>query len=134
MQQFFTKIASILLAFLVLFSTFSFRVKKHYCGDFLVDVSFIGETSSCGMEMDAVKVIKKKNCCKVEVYDVEGQDELQQGSIHKTDFKKQQFLAAFFISYSNLFLEVNFEQKFYKEFFPPNIPLDYQVLYQTFLI
>ncbi|MEE9406855.1 MAG: hypothetical protein V3V28_02145 [Polaribacter sp.] len=134
MQHVFTKITSTLLAFLVLFSTFSFTVEKHYCGEFLVDVSYVGEAEGCDMKMDKTSVTKKKNCCKDEIHKIEGQDELQQISIDKIDFKKQQFLAAFFVSYSNLFIEITSNQNLYKDFSPPDIPLDYQVLHQTFLI
>ena len=134
MKQVFTKIASILVAFLVLFSTFSFTVEKHYCGDFLVDVSFTGKTEGCGMKMDAVAITKKKNCCKDEVQKIEGQDKLQHNSIDKIDFQKRQFLTAFFVSYTDLFIENESENIFYKDFSPPDIPLDYQVLYQSFLI
>ncbi|QNM84738.1 hypothetical protein H9W90_11085 [Polaribacter pectinis] len=134
MKQVSTKIASTLLAFLVLFSTFSFTVEKHYCGDFLVDVSFVGEANSCAMEMDAAAKTIKKKCCKDEVHKIEGQDELQHNSIDKLDFQKKQFLTAFFVSYKNLFIEIDTKTNFYKDFSPPDIPLDYQVLYQSFLI
>jgi hypothetical protein len=134
MKHFFIKISSIALAFLVLFSTFSFTVDKHYCGDFLVDVSFIGETEGCAMNMDTVAFTKKKNCCKDEVQKFEGQDELQTNKIESITFENEQFLTAYFISYKKLFLETKSKNNFYKDFSPPNIRLDYQVLYQTFLI
>ena len=134
MKNVFFKIASLYLAFSVLFSTFSFTVEKHFCGGFLMDVSYVGETSGCGMKMDSKTAQKKKNCCKDEIHKVEGQDELQQTSIVKIDFKKQPFLK----SYLYVFIDVYFKKKnnntFYKDFSPPDIPLDYQVAYQTFLI
>ena len=74
MKKSFSKIASFLLALLVLFSTFSFTVEKHFCGEFLMDVSFIGHADDCGMDMENVSA-KKKNCCKDEVHHIEGQDE-----------------------------------------------------------
>ena len=46
MKEFLVKISSFLLAFLVLISTFSFTVDSHYCGDFLIEVSFTGEIKS----------------------------------------------------------------------------------------
>jgi hypothetical protein len=134
MKQLFIKIASFTLAFLVLFSTFSFTVEKHYCGDFLVDVSFTGETDGCGMQMAAVNSVKKKNCCKDEVQKIEGQDELQSNKSDTLTFEKEQLLTAFVISYKDLFVEVASKNNFYKDFSPPDIPIDYQVLYQTFLI
>lgn len=132
MKNFFTKISAILLAILVLFSTLSFTVEKHYCGDFLVDVSFTGKTEGCGMETNAP--IQKKNCCKDEVQKIEGQDKLQFHKIEKISFEKQQFLTAFVISYADLFVNNESVNNLYKDFSPPDIPLDYQILYQTFLI
>ncbi len=134
MNTIFLKISAILLAFLMLFSTLSFTVEKHYCGDFLVDVSFTGETEACGMAMDKSITTKKKNCCKDEVHQVEGQDELQLQDIENITFQKQQFLAVFVFSYQNLFVLSETNTHFYKDFSPPDIPLDYQVAYQSFLI
>ena len=134
MKPFFSKIASVSLAFLVLFSTFSFTVEKHYCGDFLVDVSYLGETEGCGMEMDSIDAVKKKNCCKDEVENIEGQDELQQSSNIKLDFKNQQFLTAFLVSYQDVFIKKESKKIGDTTFSPPDKLLDYQVLYQTFLI
>lgn len=134
MKNLITKISSFLLAFLVLFSTLSFTVEKHYCGDFLVDVSFTGKTKSCGMQMDAVTPTIKKNCCKNETHKIEGQDKLQINKIEKISFEKEQFLTVFLISYNDLFVNNKSENNFYKDFSPPDIRLDYQILFQTFLI
>ena len=90
MKQVISKISSFLLALLVLFSTFSFTVEKHYCGEFLMDVSYVGNADDCGMDMEKV-VSSKKNCCKDEVHHIEGQDELQQLTFDDLDFEKQHF-------------------------------------------
>lgn len=134
MKHFFVKISSILLAFLVLFSTFSFTVEKHYCGDFLMDVSFTGDAKDCGMDMEAKALRKKKSCCKDEMHKVEGQDELQLTSFDKITFEKQQFLTAFFYSYQNIFLVKKPENFFQKTFPPPEVYQNYQIIYQSFLI
>ncbi len=133
MKQIFIKIASLTLAFLVLFSTFSFTVDKHYCGDFLIDISFTGETEGCGMKMDTT-AIKKNNCCKDEVQEFEGQDELQINKVKNITFENQLFVAAFSASYNDLFIENSSRNNFYKDFSPPDICIDYQTLYQSFLI
>ncbi|WP_299060067.1 hypothetical protein [uncultured Polaribacter sp.] len=133
MKNLLFKITSFILALLVLFSTFSFTVEKHYCGDFLVDVSFTGNSKGCGMELKNIPV-KKKKCCKDEVHHIKGQNELQQVSIANFNIEEQQVLVAFYISYNDLFVENQSNKSTYKDFSPPDIPLDYQVLYQTFLI
>ena len=129
MKQFFLKIPTLTLSFLVLFSTFSFTVDTHYCGDFLMDVSILGETDGCGMQMDKQVVAKKKNCCKDEVHKVEGQDELQVQKVEQITFENQQFLASFVVSYQDLFLVNESKTTFYNDFSPPDIPINYQVLY-----
>lgn len=131
MKSYLLKIASLTLALLVLFSTFSFTVEKHYCGDFLMDVSFTGDADDCGMEMETMK---KKKCCKDEIHHIEGQDELQQFSIDNFDLEKQQFVAAFLISHKDLFIKDESKNKICKDFPPPDNPKDFQVLYQSFLI
>ena len=133
MKQVFSNIASLLLALLVLFSTFSFKVEKHFCGDFLIDISFIGDADDCGMHKEKESA-KKKNCCKDEVHYIEGQDELKQTSVDEFNFSKQQFLFAFYFSHSDLFLENKSNRIYFKDSPPPDIPIDYQVLYQSFLI
>ena len=60
------KVFSIFMAMLVMFSTVSLTVEKHYCGDTLVDVAVFEEAKKCGMESSNMPVeeITKKSCCK----------------------------------------------------------------------
>ena len=134
MKSIFTKITSTFIALLVLFSTFSFTVESHYCGEFLIDVSITGNTEVCSSDIAADASIVLKDCCSDEVHQIVGQDELQQNTVTKFDFQNKQFLTAFCVSYADLFTEITSENSFYKDFSPPDIPLDYQVSYQTFLI
>ncbi|MGB0879135.1 MAG: HYC_CC_PP family protein [Polaribacter sp.] len=132
MKHFFTKIAASALAFLVLFSTFSFTVEKHYCGDFLVDVSYLGKAERCGMKMDLANV--DKNCCKDEVYKIEGQDTLQLSSNIKFDIKNQQFFLSFLLSYNDLYKVFSKKKIEQKKYYPPDIIKDIQVLQEVFII
>lgn len=132
------KIGSTLLALLVLFSTFSFTVEKHYCGDFLVDVSFFGDAQDCAEELgeedcDSPQVIQKKKCCKDEVEKIEGQDDLK-NSIEKFDLEKQQFLVAFIQSYKSLFLAESQQKKENIHHIPPKLIKDLQVLHEVYII
>ena len=131
MKSIFNKIASISMAFLVLLSTMSFTVEKHYCGDFLVDVSIIGNADSCDMKMD---LSDSNNCCKDEIYHIEGQDKLQKNSTDDLSLNQQKIIIALVISYQTIFVDIDLEKEFYKDFSPPDILQDYQVLYQSFLI
>ena len=134
MKQILSKIAYFTLALLVLFSTFSFTVDKHYCGDFLVDVSFLGDVEVCADDISSENILKTKKCCKDEVQQFEGQDELQNNKVKNITFKKDWFFTAFVISYKNLFIENQLKNRFYQYFLPPYILADYQVLFQSFLI
>ena len=131
MKKTFFKITSFLLAILVFFSTLSFTVEKHYCGDFLVDVSFIGNAAHCGMEKEAPVM---KNCCKDEVQQIEGQQELLQASIDDFNFQKQQLLVSFFVSYHDAFIVKESIELVYNDLSPPDLPINYRILYQSFLI
>ncbi len=129
----FTKISAVFLAFMLLLSTFTFAVEKHFCGDFLVDVSIIGKAKSCNDSMSSKDVVKMKKCCKDEVNHIEGQDELQQQKI-SLDIVKQQFVVAFVYTYQTNFLEESTNNIFYTDISPPFENRDYQVEYQTFLL
>lgn len=133
-KTFLYKSFSTLLALLVLFSTVSFTIEKHFCGDVLVDVSVFAEVNSCGMEMENEKKVMKKSCCKDEVDLVEGQDELKFSSFEDIDFAQQQFIASFTYSYINLFESLEKQIILFKDYSPPNLVYDIQVLDQVFLI
>ena len=123
---------SILLALVVLFSTVSFTVEKHFCGEILVDVSIFSEVERCAME--TMELTQKKSCCKDEVDVIEGQDELKTTSFEDLEFEQQQFLIAFAQSYLNLFESLPKEVISHKDYSPPNLVYDIQVLDQVFLI
>ena len=69
MKRFLHKIGATVLAFVVLFSSFSFTMDTHYCGEFVVDTAYFGKAKGCGMDeakmatKDQVSVTKK-SCCK----------------------------------------------------------------------
>jgi hypothetical protein len=134
MKKSLLKIASISLAFLVLFSTLSFTVEKHYCGDFLVDVSYVGHTDGCGMEMNALSKTTKKSCCKDEIHKIEGQHELQQSADVALVLKGQPEFISTIKTTKDLFQEISTKEFGFKDSSPPDIPLNYQILYQSFLI
>ena len=89
------KHVSVAMALLVLVSTLSLTIEKHYCADSLVDVAIFTEAKSCCAASKApVSKSKEDGCCKNEVDLIKGQDELSVKdsesfkSLHKT------FLAA----------------------------------------
>lgn len=121
-----------LLALLVLFSTVSFTIEKHYCGDVLVDVSVFSEVEKCGME--AMEILQKKTCCKDEIKVVKGQDELKASSFEDLDFEAQQIISAFVYSYIYGLESLPKQTIPHKDYSPPNLVYDIQVLDQVFII
>ena len=124
------------MAFLVLFSTVSFTVEKHYCGDALIDVSVFSEVEKCASEAYEIELekITKKPCCKDVVDLVKGQDELQKTSVDDLSLDQQLFLTAYLQSYKNLFEGLPQHVIPHKNYSPPNLVFDIQVLDQVFLI
>ena len=137
MKSMLHKILSIAMAFVVLLSTLSFTISKHYCGDTLVDTSLFSKAKSCGMEMQNSSnkdcSIIKKNCCSEEQQLVEGQDNL------KLDFTKfylqhKIFVNTFVYTYINLFEGITKESIHFKDYSPPLIVKDIHTLDEVYLI
>jgi hypothetical protein len=127
----FHKYFSLIMAFLVLFSTVSFTVDKHYCGDILVDTAVFSEALDCGMEMSASK---KKSCCKEELEVIKGQDKLKLSKFEELPLHHQVFISSSEYSILNLFESIDKEIIPHKNYSPPNLVADIQVLDQVFII
>lgn len=123
---------SLLLSFLVLFSTLSFTVEKHFCGETLVDVSIFSEVEKCGMQ--AMEMAQKKSCCKDEIDLVKGQDELKFSTFEDLHLSLQQFIASFGYTYINLFESLEKQIVPHKDYSPPNLVKNIQLLDQVFII
>lgn len=138
MKQGLQKIKAIFLAIVFLFATNTYAVTSHFCGSYLVDVSYFGNAKACGMELstddDCASAPKfKKNCCSQST-------QLLKSDVENFTAKKIQapinpiFVVSFLESYLDLYsnTQVEFESK--RENAPPDLGLDYQVLFETFLI
>lgn len=126
------------MALLVLLSTVSFTVDSHYCGNTLVDSSMFGHVETCGMEVQQKSSssecdITNKDCCSDEQFIVDGQDNLKT-SFDKLEKEQQLFVATFIYIYINLFTESQTEQNSFRDYSPPPLVRDIQILDQTFII
>lgn len=126
------------MALIVLFSTFSFTVEQHYCGDILVDYSLFGQAESCSMDVQKASEaqecnLAKQNCCDDETLSIEGQDDLQL-SFEKLTLDQQQFVVSFVYSYLNLFEGLPENIVPFNDYPPPFLIKDILILDQTFLI
>jgi len=138
MKKFLKKISAVLLAFVVVFSTMSFSFSEHFCGDHLVDIGVFSKAESCGMKMQLPDSndecsITKDNCCSDILKKFEGQNELKTDTSSLT-FKKQFLVASFIITYVNLFEGLEENNIPFKDYSPPFIVEDIQILDEVYLI
>jgi len=151
MKEVFYKIASFLLSFIVIFSTLSFSVETHFCGDDVVDTSFFGNANACETDDDHnndchndchVDLFEKhedkfsnshSNCCTNETLFIEGSNFTTDSSkfdsdvddLFLNDFQKYSFTTNTYINKN----ECN-----HKYYIPPILNYNYQVIFQSFLI
>jgi hypothetical protein len=138
MREIFRKIASLLMACAVLFSTLSVTVHEHYCGGELVDQTLFLKADTCGMEMpdsgdEDCPPKMEVRCCDDLVKIFEGQQELKKQTM-ELDLKEQLMAAAFLYTYVNLFDGLQSEFIPFKEYSPPLLFRDIQLLDEVFLI
>lgn len=130
MKNTFQHIISVTMALLVLFSTFSFTVNKHYCGSDLIDQAVFSEAQSCGMDMG---VNAEDHCCSNEKVAVEGQKDLKNNFTSFT-FQQQLFVSTFTFTYVSLFETLPKQVIPFKDYAPPLLVSDIQLDDQVFLI
>lgn len=137
MKQIIHKILAFAMAFVVLFSTTSFALNMHYCGDTLVETALFNKAKGCGMEMQNPSTegctITKKNCCDDKQLVVEGQDELQL-QVNKISFDQQVFLASFVYTYILLFDGIENNVSSFEAYKPPLVIRQIFKLDETYLI
>ena len=138
MTQVLKKIGASVLAIVVLFSTLSFTINQHYCGDVLVDSAILSKAETCGMEMETSDTsedcaISKKNCCLEVIQVIEGQQELKT-QISDLTFSQKTFVVAFLGSHLQLFPRSLEQIVPFKSYIPPLITKDIQVLDEVFII
>ena len=124
------KIGSFFLAFLLLFSTLSFTLEMHFCGETLVVYALFHPAEDCGMSMGSDTM----GCCDdVELY-VQGQDDLtasQDILIDVPEILFQEVLYTYVVS-----LVEDLPKTFipFKEYSPPRLIPDISLRDQVFLI
>ena len=138
MKVVFKKIMALFMSLVVLFSTMSFTIDMHYCGDTLVETAFFHKAKGCGMEMEIPTSNSdcsaiKKGCCSEKQIIVKGQDELQL-TFDKLSFEKQLFFTSFVYSYVSLLETLGESTISFLEYPPPLIVKKLYKLDETYLI
>ena len=130
------KTFSVALSFLVLFSTLSLTIEKHFCGDVLIDVAIFSESEKCSDDIAEIDTAEKinKSCCKDEVDVLEGLNQLTTNSFEDLEDLQKQVLFAYSFSYINLFEGLPNVVIPNRDYSPPILIKDIQVLHETYLI
>lgn len=126
------------LALLVLGSTMSVSIDKHFCSDHLVDVAIFGKATPCAMELAletkyGAEHNKTLDCCQDEHIVLEGQDELKI-NVDTLDIDTVVFLSVFTHSYIDLFQESEQRLVPFDGYPPPIITHNFYTLYEHYLI
>ncbi len=125
------------MAFVVLFSTMSFTLNMHYCGDTLVETAIFHKAEGCGMDMEMPSTegcsITKKNCCNDEQLVIDGQDELQL-QVDKISFEQQIFITSFIYTYINGFEGLENNVFSFEDYKPPLVIRQLYKLDEMYLI
>ena len=140
MIQFLHKILALVLALIVLFSSLSFTVEKHVCMGEITDVSYFTKADTCDMLMEEECVtdnffgdkMDPEKCCN-NIQELIPGNQNEQQAINYLELNQLQFV----IAYTYAFLNLQEAKEDITPFIPnspPFIDIDYQVLYQSFLI
>lgn len=139
MKQVIHKSLAVFMAAVVLLTTMSFAVDMHYCGDKLVDFSFVHQVETCGMEKMQEPtscenpLFSTKSCCTDKQLVNEGTEDLKI-SFDQLDLKQHFFIAAFVFSYTTLFEATESKAILFIDYPAPFLKRNVQVLHQSFLI
>ncbi len=132
MKVYFHRLLSVAMALLLLASTTSWKVDKHYCMGHLVDLAFFTDAKGCGMDEMAVEG-SVMTCCDSETVIIDAQDDLS-FSLEENDLASPVFLVAFLHSYKVVFQVLEKRLVPHEVYPPPLLVKDIQLLDQVFLI
>ncbi len=140
MKSILHKIVSIAMALLLLLSTMSWKVEKHYCMGRLMDVTLFSDVQSCGMETEALNVLNnnnlnetEKSCCEEQIAFVEGQNHLKV-SLDDLQNSASVFLIAYTYTSLQLYADLFELPTTFDEYPPPLLVKNIHLLDEVFLI
>ena len=139
MKRFLTKIASITLAFVVVFATSSFTVDMHFCCNKLVDMAVLSKAKPCKdkeQESDTSSKecsLGQQDCCSNSSIVKNADDNAKKAQFEYTS-DNIVFLQTFFYTYINLFEGLELKVVPFTVYDPPFLEKDILVLHETFLL
>lgn len=137
MKNILKHISVVALAMLVLCSTFSFTINKHFCGGKQMSMTIGVPVADCGMDLEQASVdvvtLQQTPCCNDMSTFIQGQNELQ---INYDDitFITHAFIKTFVYHYIFVLPTQDAEKAVYKPYISPPLVKDIQLLDETYLI
>ncbi len=132
-----SKIIAVSMALLLLATTTSWKVEKHFCMGHLVDMAFFVDAEGCGMDSpdasDPETIIGKKSCCADEIIAKKGQNDIKPSDTD-IDLERQLYFITYIDSCLGLFEPIHGHNIVNRQYIPPKIVKDIQLLGDVFLI
>ena len=126
------------MAALVLLSTLSITIEKHYCADTLVDVAVFTEIESCCSSKTSSKANtegeEEEGCCNNEINLLVGQDELSLTKAQSLSPTQVLYAVALAYIFSGQNINTTEDKPDFKAYAPPDRAQDIQLLNEVFLI
>ncbi|MEO9891099.1 hypothetical protein [Aurantibacter sp.] len=139
MKENFNRFFSVAMAIMVLASTVSWTVSKHYCMGRLMNVALFAHAENCGMELaiqdsfDALQIAEENSCCDNEMTTISGQDELT-FSFNDLKLDQQYFLVSYMQGYLALLQDDTRNTIADNQYPPPILVKNIHLLDEVFLI
>lgn len=136
MKNSFHKYMSVVLAFIVVFSTVSVTLTMHFCGETISAVTVLQNAEKCcdaSKKVDETTHISKKTCCSDVKITKDSQTEIQ---THNTTLSLHQkvFFTSFVTTYLSLFNTERKENPHFLDYSPPLVVKPIYKLDEVYLI
>lgn len=132
----FHKVFSMLLALLVLLSTFSFKMESHFCGSKPVDVAVFSKVKTC-CKSETITASKlqftKTSCCNTKVVSIDGLKQFKIVPFLKEFSTDTDFTIPSIFNFDPLLFGFS-KAGVIHIYNPPDLVLNLQVQHQVFLI
>ncbi|MCK0157338.1 hypothetical protein MWU65_09130 [Cellulophaga sp. F20128] len=134
-KQLVHKVLSVVLVFLVLASTMSFAIEKHFCGGELVGVTlFLDEFDCIPIGCEPANEVVENHCCQGVVDVVKGLDRLTAKAIDHSNIQQKYFLANTPCSFIAFLSNFEHAKQLYANYSPPERIVEIHILDQVFII
>ena len=132
----FHKIVASLMSVVLLFSTVSLTIEKHFCGGDLVDVAIFtdGKKLCADGHLEFKEMISETSCCKNTVEVLQGVDQLSNQDTEFQNLALDHPAVIFAVSYWLSQQHLPEPKITFRDYKVPLITKDIQVLHEVFLI